>query len=124
MDSLCTSQGLHTDLTTSLRNLFPRRNLKWMPLEAPWWSPNPLRGDRKESVPVGSGQLDSLQEMRREVQGAAFFAHLEIALANIWIQAGWRAFTSRFQRSKEIFSVDQIGGPLGGWGVNVGLSLV
>ena len=32
---------------------------------------------------------------------------LERTTANIWIQAGWRVYTSRFQNSQRIFSIDQ-----------------
>lgn len=32
---------------------------------------------------------------------------LQMTTANIWIQVGWRVYTSRFQNSQRIFSVDQ-----------------
>lgn len=73
----------------------------------------PSQRQWKGICPMGPGHTWFSLGKGREVQGTSFYAHFGMITAHIWIQAGWRAYTFRLQRSEEMFSVDKICGSLG-----------
>lgn len=95
------------------------RSANWTPLEAPWPSPNPLRGLGKEFVPTGPGHTWFLPGKGRGGE-ESYFWRWPLQIFGFRQDGG--LMSQHFKGAKEYFLWTREVSHLGGW-VNVSLSL-